>query len=33
MWDFASLLGDRFAAVASVAASIWQWTYDDFAPT
>ena len=24
MWDYASLLGDRFAAVASVAASMWQ---------
>ena len=32
MWDFASLLGDRFAAVACVAASMWQWTYDDFSP-
>ena len=32
MWDYASLLGDRFAAVASVAASMWQWTYDDFTP-
>ena len=33
MWDYASLLGDRFAAVASVAASMWQWTYDDFTPS
>lgn len=33
MWDFASLLGDRFAAVACVAASMWQWTYNDFSPS
>ena len=33
MWDYASLLGNRFAAIASVAASMWEWTYEDFSPT
>ena len=33
MWDYACLLGDRFAAVASVAASMWQWTRRDCATT
>ena len=33
MWDYASLLGNRFAAIASVAASMWEWTHEDFSPT
>lgn len=29
VWDLACYLGDRFSAVASVAASMWQWTLQD----
>ena len=27
MWDYACLMGDRFAAVGVVAANMWEWTY------
>ena len=33
MWDLACYLGDRFAAVASVAASMWEWTLNDCTTT
>ena len=29
VWDLACYLGDRFAAVSSVAASMWQWTLEE----
>lgn len=33
MWDLACYLGDRVAAVASVAASMWEWTQEDCSTT
>ena len=33
MWDLACYLGDRIAAVASVAASMWEWTLEDCSTT
>lgn len=29
IWDLTCYLGDRFAAVAVVAANMWEWTYSD----
>jgi polyhydroxybutyrate depolymerase len=33
MWDLACYLGDQVAAVASVAASMWEWTLEDCSTT
>lgn len=33
LWDLTCLLGHRFAAVASVAGNMFQWTYDSCTPS